>query len=101
VPTVKSFCATGDAFCQSQYPSCDPEPSSSCNTGLATAAGFLPFVVVIVAFVGAIAWALRAPKAGHRGMWGPLAGSIVVLLGIGLNLLMNAAAIPGLFGNPV
>lgn len=80
--------------------SCGPMPSTSCNMGLATAAGFLPFVVGIVSFVGALVWASRSRNAGHRGIWGPLAGSLVVVLGIGVNLLMNAVAIPGLFGNP-
>lgn len=67
---------------------------------VATLAGFLPFVVGIVAFVVAVLWTMRSRQAGHRGLWGPIVGSILVLVGIGTNLIMNALAIPGLFGTP-
>ena len=67
---------------------------------VATLAGFLPFVVGIVAFVVAVFWTMRSRQAGHRGLWGPVVGSILVLVGIGTNLIMNALAIPGLFGTP-
>jgi hypothetical protein len=80
--------------------SCDPLPTTTCNYGLATAAGYFAYIVVPLAFVAAIVWATGARDRGQRGIWAPLAGSIVVLFEIGVNVLMNGLAIPGIFGSP-
>ncbi len=80
--------------------SCDPVPTTTCNYSLATAAGYFAYIVVPLAFVVAIVWATGARVRGQRGIWAPLAGSIVVLLEIGVNVLMNGLAIPAIFGSP-
>lgn len=76
--------------------SCGPIATTECDYGLATTAGWLPVFVVPVAFIGASVWAEESRARGNRGISGPLGGSILVLLGIVVNMVMNIVAIPGL-----
>ena len=76
--------------------SCGPVETTACDYGLATASGWLTVIVVAVAFIGAAMWAAESRTRGHSGISGPLGGSILVLLGIVVNMLMNVVAIPGL-----
>jgi hypothetical protein len=78
--------------------SCGPVKTTECDYGLAEASGVFTIVVIVVALFGAAGWAAESRARGHRGIWGPLGGSILVLLGIVVNMVMNVVAIPGLLG---
>lgn len=79
--------------------SCGPVKTTACDYGLAEASGVFTVIVIPVALFGAAVWSAELQARGHRGIWGPLGGSIIVVLAIAVNMVMNIVAIPGLLQN--